>query len=257
MNTLLFTFLPRLPPSLYPLSTSTSSFPFSSPIPRSDGYCVSIGNVLSVQFYGEERQFTVKEVEPVAVEPNLSLSLNTSRSLSSLLEDCVQLNMSGLTLGEGGGGDGGGGGGGQGEGEVVHTPVRTASDLTAALTSTPRMDVDSAPVHSSMDFGQVWSPHSELNQDSRPTELLEGQMRRLGLGEDKGEAGQEGREEGGGTEGSGGEEAVVEVTVCKINSKTEVVFTEEQRSKNVSHYGPGLFCVLQRPSTAAPHSLSQ
>lgn len=223
-------------PLLHPFSLP-SIFLHLSPslsVSQPDGYCVSIGNVLSVRFYGEDRQFTVKEVEPVAVEANLSLSLNTSRSLSSLLEDCLQLNMSGLTLGDGGGGEGGGEGG-QGEGGIAHTPVRAASNMTAALTSTPRMDVDSAPVHSSMDFGQVLSPHSEPNLDSRPTDLLEGRMRRLGLGEERSEEGQGGREEeGGGTEGSGGEEAVVEVTVCKITSKTEVVFSEEQHSKNVS-----------------------
>ena len=193
------------------------------------------GNTVSVQFCNEDIHFTVEKVIPVSQipEPNtgMRLSFNSSQSLATLLEDGLQLDMSGLSLG------GGGRGGERGERKSrsrhasPSSPARTAqSGHPETVTSTPRMDVDETPVHSGMESRRHLDvPRLECEgEDADCAISLEWQMAGLGLGDGtRSEAAAGEREEP--SEASRGE-GLVEVTVCKITSKTRVVFVESNET---------------------------
>ena len=192
-----------------------------------DGFYVCQRNTVSVQFCNEDIHFTVEKVIPVSQipEPNtgMRLSFNSSQSLATLLEDGLQLDMSGLNLG--------GGERGERKSRSRHaspsSPARTAQSChPETVTSTPRMDVDETPVHSGMESRhQLDVPRLERDGGDADCAIsLEWQMAELGLGDGtRSEAAAGEREEQ--SEISRGE-GLVEVTVCKVISKTRVVFVE-------------------------------
>ena len=179
------------------------------------------GNRVSVLFCNEDLEFIVENVIPDSrsLEPNTGtrLSFNTSQNLTTLLEDSLQLDMSGLCL-EGRGGEKRGGS------HSPHSPARLTvpSQQQNIVTSTPWMDVDEAPVRSGSGSGQVDSLLLEPSQNADRkggVVSLECQMQGLGL--------DDGCENvGGGGRGREDEGDMVEAVVCKVTPKTRIVFLE-------------------------------
>lgn len=171
----------------------------------------------------------------LGVEPNSEARLNLSapQTFSALLEESLQqLNMSQggdkvqdtkqeIQVGE----------------QLSSSPSQTGSSRPSEpVTSTPRMEV-SAPLQFSMECTKAGGPCSELNLDTHPDNkvatpvlCLEQRMQRLELTDQPGEM-----TTGGGEEEPHTVSSQIEVTVCKITSKTKVVFLESrQRKKKVS-----------------------
>ena len=189
--------------------------------------------MVSVLFCNEDIEFSVERVLPVSQrpEPNMEsrLSFNTSLNLTTLLEDSIQLDMSGLCLGEGGGGEGGGERRDRSHHASPCSPTRSHLNV---VTSTPGMDVDEVPAHSGMESGQLDGLHSEPNLAAHGrvgtdyTVSLEHQMQELGLTDSE-------NVRGGGGEGdrvADRGEGLVEVTVCKVTAKTKIVFLERHQN---------------------------
>lgn len=179
------------------------------------------GNIVSVLFCNENIEFIVEKLIPVSqrLEPDMDsrLTFNTSKDLTTRLEDSLRLDMSGLCLGE--------------QRERSCSPARPGmSSHQQIIASTPRMDVDEAPTHSGMESRQLGGPQLEPNQPTHrggDTLLLEHQMQGLGLAES--DSGAQGR---GGNHHLYEEEGLVEVMACKVTAKTRIVFLKEGRDGN-------------------------
>ena len=181
------------------------------------------GNTVSVPFCHEELEFSVGTVIPVGrvPEPNSGsrLSLSTSsRNVTTLLEDTLHLNLSGLCLG--GGGGGGGGRGGERSPSPSSPFMRTSVCHLNVVTSTPGMEVDrGSPAHSGTESGHSENLEPNLGEESAVS--LDQKLQGLGL---DGREGVSEREDG----------PTVEVLVCKMTAKTKIVFVEDKCHGEVS-----------------------
>lgn len=184
-----------------------------------DGSYVCEGNTVSVLFCNEDLEFTVENVIPDSrsLEPSMGtpLRVNTSQNLTTLLEGSLQLDMSGLCLGER-----------RGEKRERSRSPRSPARLPVPsqqniVASTPWMDVDQDPVHSGTESGQV---DSLLPEPSRTVDRkggvasLECQMQGLGLDDHESVV--------GGGRGGGNEGELMEALVCKVTQKTKIVFLQ-------------------------------
>ena len=179
-----------------------------------DGLYLCKGNTVSVPFCHEDIEFSVTKVLPFSpiLEPNMGscLSFNTStQNLTTLLEDSLHLNISGLCLGGGAGGSPR-----LSPNQSSPTPMRTSSfSHLKVITSTPGMDVDHES-RSGTESGHTG--YLEPNHSQELANSLEDKLEGLGLDDHDGV--------------SEREEHLVEVLVCKITTKTQIVFVETEKT---------------------------
>jgi hypothetical protein len=176
-----------------------------------DGLYLCEGNRVTVPFCHKDVQFIVERVVPAGLEPDMGmrLSLECPRNLTALLEESLHLDMSRLKL--------------------EHSPRISPSRSPVAtrgspsplhlVTSTPGMEVDRA--HSGTESVCRQLALAEIDGGGREESCasLEREIQGLAL-------------EGGDTS-ERGEEGPVEVVVCKVTAKTEVVFvTSGEKDKH-------------------------
>ena len=128
-----------------------------SPSLFADGSFVSPGNFMSVQFYGEQREFEVVKVMPV-IRSGPGVPFDTSPSLSdSTMEESLGLDMSGLLL----------------QTTPIKVPDVPGDSLsgTHGMTSTPKHEKnESTPQECGTGMESGHQPCSETEPDSELTQ---------------------------------------------------------------------------------------
>ena len=178
----------------------------------SDGLWLCEGNTVIIPFCHQDLEFSVEKVVPVwgqSLDSDVGMRLSVSRNLTGVLEESLRLDMSGLRISP----------------SQSPAATRAAPSHLNIVTSTPGMEVDESKIHSRTE--SICRRLARTEIDSEGGASLERQLQGLDLeGEEEEEAGE-------------GEGDLVEVVVCKVTAKTEVVFVGGGE-KNRNQVSPSL-----------------